>query len=59
MRRELILATHGVGHPFRHLVRARAKAVSRRAARPVRFEGLRLFTVSYAAAFVVVYTFLS
>lgn len=59
MRRELILATHGVGHPIRHLVRAKAKAVARREARPARFEGLRFFGVTYSAAFIAFYTFLS
>ncbi|MFM5913420.1 hypothetical protein D5I55_02545 [Chakrabartia godavariana] len=59
MRRDLILATHGVGHPFRHIVRARVKAAARRRAGPDRFEGLRFFTFTYSAAFVAVYTFLS
>jgi hypothetical protein len=59
MRRELILATHGVGHPFRRLVRAKAKAAALQKARPALFEGLRLFTVTYSAAFVAFYTFLS
>jgi hypothetical protein len=59
MRRELILATHGVGHPIRHIVRAKAKAMARREAKPARFEALRFFTFTYSAAFVAFYTFLS
>lgn len=60
MRRELILATHGVGHPIRHIVRAKAKAAAaRRAVTPARLEGLRFFTFTYSAAFVAFYTFLS
>ena len=59
MRRELILATHGVGHPFRHIVRARVKAAALKRARPELFEGLRFFTFTYSAAFVALYTFLS
>ena len=59
MRRELILATHGVGHPIRHIVRAKAKAAARRDVRPTRFEGLRFFGLTYSAAFVAFYMFLS
>lgn len=59
MRRELILATHGVGHPFRHLVRARVKAAALRRSHPAFFEGLRFFTFTYSACFVALYTFLS
>jgi len=59
MRRELILATHGVGHPFRHIVRAKAKAAALKQARPASFEGLRFFTFTYSAAFIAFYTFLS
>jgi hypothetical protein len=59
MRRELILVTHGVGHPFRRLARARAKAAALKQARPAFFEGLRFFTFTYSAAFIAFYTFLS
>lgn len=59
MRRELILATHGVGHPIRHIVRARTKAAARRETKPARFEGFRFFTFTYSAGFVAFYTFLS
>ncbi len=59
MRRDLILATHGVGHPIRHLVRARAKAAALKQTRPALIEGLRFFTLTYSAAFVAFYTFLS
>jgi hypothetical protein len=59
MRRELILATHGVGHPFRHIVRAKAKAAAKQAAKVSRHEGLRFFWFSYSAAFVAIFTFVS
>lgn len=59
MRRDLILATHGVGHPIRHIVRAKAKAATRRDVKPTRFEALRFFGLTYSAAFVAFYTFLS
>jgi hypothetical protein len=59
MRRALILPTHGVGHPFRNLLRAQVNARRfRERLKPAR-EDVRFFSFTFVAAFFAFYTYIA
>lgn len=59
MRRPLILPTHGVGHPFRNLVRAQVNSRRFRERLKPKREDVRFFSFSFVAAFLTFYTYIA